>query len=90
MRGKPQQGALCGSELDSWAGLESMGVGFSHNHSFFLKKIHSIYKDTVELLLIPTPREGGAEVRARIAQDGGGSLMPPLTGRKQMRKMRGR
>lgn len=32
-------------------------------------------------MLIPTPREGGDEVRARIAQDGGRSPTPPLTGR---------
>lgn len=71
MRGKSQPGALSGSELDSWAGLESTGVGFSHTHSIEKNQKHNIYKDRVELLLIPTPRKGGTEVRARIAQDGG-------------------
>lgn len=57
-----------------------LGVWVSATLTAF-KKIHSSYKETVELLLIPTPRKGGAEGRARIAQDGGRSPVPPLTGR---------
>lgn len=73
-----------GQDLRAWVWVSAILTTF--------KKIHSIYKDRVELLLIPTPRKGGAEVRARIAQDGGRSPTPPLAGsdRKQIRKIRGR
>lgn len=50
-----------------------------------LKQIHNISKDRVELLLIPTPRKGEAEIRARIAQDEGRSPTPPLTGRTRQK-----
>lgn len=60
-------------ELRAWVWISAILIAF--------KKIHTIYKDRVELLFIPTPRKGGAEVRARIAQDGGRSPAPPMTGR---------